>query len=378
MGLSTLNDRSRIPHDVRVRFLDLSIRDANYKAQLLAAVERVMDHGRFILGPEIDQFEKAVAAYCGRRFAVGVGSGSDALFLSLRALGVGAGDEVITTPLTWVATTNAIVLNGATPVFVDIGDDLNLDAGLIEAAVTPRTKAILPVHFTGQMCDMKTIMAVADRYGIAVVEDAAQAFGAEQNGRRAGSIGTLGCFSMNPMKVFNAFGEAGVVITDDSSLAEKLCSLRYAGTVNKEDCHWPSINGRLDTIQAAMLLVGLERVEAKIEARNRIAAAYKQRLAGLVGLPVEKLGFRHTWYSYTIRSGRRDALKAFLTDRGIETKVQHPFLMHRHTAYAGRLEAKVPKAESAVTEILCLPNHQDLTDKEMHLVAEGVRDFHGR
>lgn len=378
MGLSTLNDRSRIPHGVKVRFLDLSIRDANYKARLLAAVERVMDHGRFILGPEIDQFEKAVAAYCGRRFAVGVGSGSDALFLSLRALGVGAGNEVITTPLTWVATTNAIVLNGATPVFVDIGDDLNLDAGLIEAAVTPRTKAILPVHFTGQMCDMKAIMAVADRYGIAVVEDAAQAFGAEQNGRRAGSIGTLGCFSMNPMKVFNAFGEAGAVVTDDGSLAEKLRSLRYAGTINKEDCHWPSINGRLDTIQAAMLLIGLERVEAKIEARSRIAAAYKQRLAGLVGLPVEKLGFRHTWYSYTIRSDRRDALKAFLTDRGIETKVQHPFLMHRHTAYAGRLKAEVPKAESAVAEILCLPNHQDLTDKEIHLVVEGVRDFHGR
>jgi len=360
---------------MKVPFLDLSVKDEALKAELLEAVDRVLSHGRFILGPEHDEFERAVAERCRRRHAVGVGSGSDALFLALRALEIGPGDEVITTPLTWVATTNAIVLNGATPVFVDVRDDLNIDPGLIEAAITKRTKAILPVHFTGQCCDMAAILEVAEKHGVAVIEDAAQAFGATYGGRPAGSFGRLACFSMNPMKVFRGYGEAGAVATDDDALKERLTSLRYAGTVNKEDCHWPSINGRLDTLQAAMLLVNLRHIDGKIEARRRVAESYDRLLDSIVSCPIENPACRHTYYSYTIACDGRDALMAFLLARGVETKIQHPFLMPHHAAYRGKFKASIPVAERLVRRILCIPNHEDMTAEDIAYVAGGIKDY---
>ena len=212
--------------DTRIAFRDLAVRDPELRSQLLAAVDRVLAHGRLILGPEHDQFETATASYCQRRFAVGVNSGTDALYLALRALDVGEGDEVITTPLSWIATVNAIVMTGARPIFVDIGQDLNLDPERLEAAITPRTRAIMPVHFTGQLAAMDAIMAIARQHNIWVVEDGGQAFAARHNGTPSGSFGILGCFSMNPMKVWNAFGEAGAIVGDDLHLKERLCSLR--------------------------------------------------------------------------------------------------------------------------------------------------------
>lgn len=360
---------------MNVPFLDLSVKDENLKAELLEAVDRVLSHGRFILGPEHDQFEQAMADACQRRHGIGVGSGSDALFLALKALEIGPGDEVITTPLTWVATTNAIALNGATPVFVDVRNDFNLDPGLIRAAITERTKAILPVHFTGQSCDMDAILEVAGEHGIPVIEDAAQAFGASYRGQPVGSFGHMACFSMNPMKVFRGYGEAGAIVTNDDHLHERLVSLRYAGTINKEDCHWPSINGRLDTLQAAMLLVNLKHIEAKIEARRNVARAYDAQLDGVVQCPAEHANCQHTYYSYTIVIENRDALKAFLLAKGIETKVQHPFLMPNHTAYRGRLEASIPVAERLVERIICIPNHEDLSEEDVTYVADSIKEF---
>lgn len=360
---------------MKVPFLDLAIKDADFRAELLDAVDGVLRHGRFIMGPEHDRFEDAIADYCGRRHCVGVGSGSDALYLTLRALDIGPGDEVITTPLTWVATTNAIVLTGATPVFVDIADDLNIDAGRIEAAVTERTKAILPVHFTGQMCDVDAIAAIAERHGLHLVEDAAQAFGAAYKDRKAGAFGVASCFSINPMKVFNGFGEAGAVTTDDAALADRLRALRYAGTINKEDCHWPSINGRLDTVQAAMLLKNLPRVAGKIEARRRVAARYRDRLDGAVVCPVEKPGHYHSYYSFTVLADHRDALRDHLANHGVETKVMHPILMPYHTAYKGRFDADIPNAEALVAKILCLPAHEDMTGEAVDYVAQCIKDF---
>ena len=360
---------------MKVPFLDLSVKDADLKAELLEAVERVLSHGRFILGPEHDQFEQAIAERCQRRHGIGVGSGSDALFLALKALEIGPGDEVITTPLTWVATTNAIALNGATPVFVDVREDFNLDPGLIKAAITERTKAILPVHFTGQSCDMDAILEVAGEHGIPVIEDAAQAFGATYGERPVGSFGHMACFSMNPMKVFRGYGEAGAVVTHDDRLHERLVSLRYAGTINKEDCHWPSINGRLDTIQAAMLLVNLKHIEAKIEARRHVAQSYNAQLDGVVQCPLENPNCRHSYYSYTIVVDDRDALKAFLLSKGIETKVQHPFLMPNHTAYRGRFETHIPVAERLVKQIICIPNHEDMTVEDLTYVADCIKEF---
>lgn len=366
-----MTDTKKIP------YLDLSIKDPEFKKALLDAVERVLDHGRFILGPEHDEFENRIAAYCNRRHAVGVGSGTDALFLSLKALGIGIGDEVISTPLTWVATTNAVVLNGATPVFVDIGPNLNIDPGLIEAAITPKTKAILPVHFTGLMCDMEAIQDIADRRNLIVIEDAAQAFGATYKGNRAGSFGNLSCFSINPMKVFNAFGEAGAVTTDDEDLRDTLNSLRYAGTINKEDCHIPSINGRLDTLQAAMLLVNLDRIDDKIATRQKVAEAYGRQLDGIVTCPTVENGHSsHAWYSYTVLAERRDALRDHLTAQGIETKIMHPFLMPYHTAYKGKFQASIPVAEELVEKILCLPNHEEMADDDIHYVTHCIRAFY--
>ncbi|SVD26418.1 uncharacterized protein METZ01_LOCUS379272, partial [marine metagenome] len=245
---------------MKVRYRDLSVHDSVIQKELLNSVKGVLDHGKIILGPEVDEFEKNIANYCGTKYAIGVSCGTNALYLSLKALGVGVGDEVITTPLSWIATVNAIVLTGAVPVFVDIGQDLNIDPELIEEAVTDRTKAIVPVHFTGRLCKMDRINEVAKKKGIFVVEDAAQSFGAKVNGTVAGAFGDTGCFSMNAMKVFCSYGEAGAIVTDDDDLYPKLISYRYNGTINKEDCHTPSINARIDTIQAAMMNVNLKYI----------------------------------------------------------------------------------------------------------------------
>ena len=363
---------------ITIPFRDLAIRDAGLRQSLLDAVDRVLRHGRLILGPEVEQFESAIASYCGRRFAVGVGSGTDALYLSLRALGIGPGDEVITTPLSWIATVNAIVLTGARPVFVDIGDDLNLAAEQVEQAITPRTRAILPVHFTGRLCDIRTIVDIADRHGLPVIEDGGQAFGARLGEDVCGALGTLGCFSMNPMKLLNAFGEAGAVVTDDPGLRDRLLSLRYAGTVGKEDCHTPGLNGRIDTIQAAMLGVMLDHLPAKIERRRAIARVYNTRLDGVVTCPVERPGEVHTYYSHTIQCDHRDGLRDHLAARGIETKIQHAILMPHHPAYRERFAAAVPVAERLVRRILCLPNQEDLAMDAVETVCAAVRAFHGR
>ncbi len=362
---------------MKIPYLDLRVEDKNKKQALLDSVDTVLSHGRIVLGPEVSRFEDEIAGLCTTRFAVGVGSGTDALYLALRSLGIGPGDEVITTPLSWIATANAIALCGATPVFVDIDEDLNINVDLIPAAITDKTRAILPVHFTGKMCDMPRIIEIASAHpGVVVVEDAAQAFGAKLNGMPAGSFGTIGAFSMNPMKVLNAYGEAGVAVTNDADLNEKLISLRYAGTINKEDCHTPSINGRLDTIQAAMMLVELGYLDEKIARRREIARFYSEALKDVVACPEEPEGYFHVYYSYTIRSGKRDELKEFLASRGVETKIQHPILMPFHTAYRDKYaSSNLPMARRVVGEILCIPNHEGMRDEEVEYVAACVREF---
>lgn len=361
---------------MKISYRNLSVKDPVLKAELLEAVDRVLSHGRLILGPELISFEEKIATYCGRRYAIGVNSGTDALYLALRALDVGPGDEVITTPLSWIATVNAIVLAGATPVFVDIGRDLNINAELIEGAITPRTRAIVPVHFTGQMCDMTHIMNLADSRQLLVIEDGAQAFGAERDGIKCGASGKLSCFSMNPMKVYNAYGEAGAILTDDDAIKGRLESLRYNGTVNKQDCHFPSLNGRLDTIQAAMLLVSLKHLEKKIESRRGIAETYRRLLTDLVQCPIEHPESRHIYYAYTILAERRDQLMRYLAEQGIETQVQHPIPMPHHTAYRGRFMANIPECEEAVQKILCLPNQDDMTGEEIGYVCRSIREFY--
>ena len=363
---------------MEIRYRDLSVTDFALRARLLDSIDKVLQHGRFILGPEHTDFEERMAAYCGRQHGIGVNSGTDALFLALKAAGIGEGDEVITTPLSWIATANAIVLAGAEPVFADIREDLNIDPARIEALITDRTRAIIPVHFTGQMCEMETIMEIAARHDLIVIEDGAQAFGAKRNDRICGSYGTMSCFSMNPMKVYNGYGEAGAIVTDDADIREKLTILRYGGTINKQDCVYPSLNGRLDTIQAAMLVISLDYLEEKIEKRREIAALYNDRLDNVVRCPRALPGNKHIYYAYSVLADDRDALMSHLAERGVETQVQHPIPMPRHTAYRDRFDVDIPVAERAANEILCLPNQEDLVgEREVDYVTGCIREFYG-
>ena len=361
---------------MKIPYRDLSVKDSVLKKELLHTVDKVLSHGRIILGPEVEEFEKKVALFCQKKYAVGMNSGTDALYLALRSLDIKPGDEVITTPLSWIATANAIVLCGARPVFVDISEDLNMNADLIERAVTSKTKMIVPVHFMGKLCDMRKILEVARIHNLYVVEDAAQAFGAHIKGKRAGSFGDVNAFSMNPMKVLRAYGEAGCVTTDSKDVYEKLLSLRYAGTINKEDCHYPSFNGRIDTLQAAMLIVDLKYVQEKIEKRRKIAEAYTKALKDIVMCPKENDSY-HVYYGYTIITEKRDELKEYLATCGVETKIQHPILMPYHSAYRGKYECQIPVAERIVNQILCIPNEETLSDEEVQYTVGCIKSFFG-
>lgn len=361
----------------KIRFKNLSVVNPALKQELLGAVEQVLEHGIFILGPEVERLEGALAGLCERKFCIGVNSGTDALYLALRALDIGPGDEVITTPLSWIATLNAIVLTGATPVFADIADDLNIDPEKVAPLVTGRTKAILPVNFTGNMCRMDRLLAIAQQHNLHLVEDAAQSFASTYQGKPSGSFGVASCLSINPMKNLSSYGEAGAVLTDDPELAEKLRALRYAGTVNREDCHYPSVNGRIDTLQAAMILVNLRYLEEKLGKIRWLADYYGARLSDTVLCPREVPGTRHTFYNYTIMTPRRDELMRFLLDNSIEVKIQHPILMPLHTAYKNRYSPEIPNARGLVSQILCLPCHDKLTEADAEFICGKVREFFG-
>jgi len=360
---------------LKVPFLDLRVSSVE-KESLLEAIARVFEHGRFILGPEVERLEALIANYCRRKFAIGTGSGTDALFLALKALQIGPGDEVITTSLSWIATTNAIAMTGATVVFADIGDDLNIDPESVRHLITKKTKAIVPVHYTGKVCNVDALRQLADQNKVKLIEDAAQAFGALYREKPAGSFGDVACFSMNPMKVFAACGEAGMVLTDDGAVYERLIALRYNGTVNKESCIATSLNGRLDTIQAAILIERLSHLDAIIAKRRQNADFYNKSLADVVRVPFERPYEKDIYYTYQIQTSRRDALKHFLEDKGIEVKIQHPMLMCEQAIYRKLLCKPVVRAQQLVKEILCLPIHEKLEQAQLEYVVETIKDFY--
>lgn len=358
-----------------IPFLDLRVTDATERQELLDAMNIVLQHGRLILGPEVQALEQRMAAQCGRQYGVGVNSGTDAVFLGLKSLGLGPGDEVITTSFSWIATANAIALTGATPVFADIRDDLNIDPASVARLITPRTRVILPVHYTGKVCRMPAILEIAAAHNLLIVEDAAQAFAARYAGQPAGAFGTIACFSMNPTKVLGACGDAGMILTDRRDLYERLVSLRYNGTLNRELCVEASLNARLDTLQAAVLLKRLDRIEALIQTRRSLAAHYSDLLNGIVALPTETPDERDIYYIYTIRTPHRDALMAFLTERGVETKIRHPYLMPEQPAYRHNNRGEYVNAQRLIKQILCLPIHEKLSVADVEYVADCVREF---
>jgi dTDP-4-amino-4,6-dideoxygalactose transaminase len=361
-----------------VPYVDLGQQHRPLKGELLAAVERVLDHGGFILGPEVEAFEEAFAALCGSRHAIGVDNGTSALMLTLRGLCIGPGDEVITAPNSFLASASAIALVGARPVFADVGDDYNLDPERLEAAITPRTRAIIPVHLTGRPAAMDPILDLAARHDLAVIEDAAQAVGARYRDRPVGSLGKVGCFSLHPLKNLSAAGDAGIITTDDDRLAAALRQARNHGLRDRDACDFWSPNCRLDALHAAMLRVKLEKLGEWTAARRRHAAFYREALRDVVQVP-EELPHEHAVYhTFIIQAERRDALQRFLEGRGIATKVHYPIPIHRQKAAAdlGYGPGSFPRAEAQAGRILSLPVYPELTVEQRQAVVEGIHDFY--
>ncbi|MEW6221248.1 MAG: DegT/DnrJ/EryC1/StrS family aminotransferase [Thermodesulfobacteriota bacterium] len=362
-----------------IPFVDLAAHNRPLAEDLAAAFRSVLESGQYILGPVVEQLEQALAQYCGTRFAVGVSSGTDALFLAMRALGVGPGDEVITVPNTFVATVSTIIACGGRPVFVDVGDDLNMDVSRVEAAITPRTRAIIPVHLTGRPVAMAPLLDLAAARGIPVVEDAAQAMGALDHGRRVGSLGTLGCFSLHPLKVLPGVGDGGIITTGDAELARRLRALRNFGLVDRDTVAEWGYNCRLDPLQAALLLVKLPHLEGWIAARRRIAGRFRQRLASLVTVPLEAPDTKPVYQTFVIQSDRRQALQEHLARAGIETRIHYPVPLHLQPAarVLGHRRGDFPKAEALADRILSLPIYPELADTAVERIIHAIETFHG-
>jgi dTDP-4-amino-4,6-dideoxygalactose transaminase len=370
---------------MKVPLLDLVRQYQCIKDEVQAAIMPVIEKQQFIMGPQVKTCEAAVAAYSGCRFGVGTSSGTDAILLSLMTEGIGAGDEVITTPYTFFATGGCIARVGAKPVFVDIDPvTFNIRADLVEAAVTEKTRAIVPVHLFGQCAEMDPILDVAARHRLVVIEDAAQAIGAEYKGRRAGSIAHYGCFSFFPSKNLGAFGDGGMVVTNSPEKAERLAIFRNHGA--KPKYYHKSIGGnfRLDTLQAAVIEVKLRHLDAWTEGRQANAARY-ERLFAAAGL-VEKGAAilpritqnRHIFNQYVIRAKERDRLQAFLKEREIGSEVYYPVSLHRQECfqYLGCREGDFPESEKAARETLALPVFPELRDEEAEYVVRTISEFH--
>lgn len=362
--------------------LDLKAQYAAIEPEIDVAIKEVLLSSAFVLGPAVRDLERQVAAYCECQHGVGVASGTDALRLTLAALGVGPGDEVITTPFTFIATANTISHCGATPVFVDIDPQTyNLDSTAVAAAITPRTRAVLPVHLYGQPADMDPIMALAEAHGLYVIEDAAQAIGARYKGRRVGSIGHAGCLSFYPTKNLGAYGDGGMVVTNDAVLAEKIDVLRRQGSRKKYHAEVLGFNSRLDSLQAAILGVKLKYLDGWNAARRQVAQRYNRLLQGLpVTIPYESLDMVHVYHQYTIRAPQRNALAAHLQERGIGTMVYYPMPIHLQALYANSEHppAHLPVSEAASQEVLSLPMYPELTEAQQQGIAQAIREFYGR
>ncbi len=370
---------------MQVPLLDLTKQYAALRAEIEPAVLELMASQQFILGPKVAEFECALAGYCGARYAVGVSSGTDALLIALMAEGVGAGDEVITSPYTFFATAGSIARLGARPVFVDIDPGtFNLRADRVEAAITPRTKAIMPVHLFGQLADMDPLLEMARRRGVAVIEDAAQAIGAEHQGRRAGAIGDYGCFSFFPSKNLGGFGDGGAVTTNDETRYRRLVRLRNHGMEPKYFHGEIGGNFRLDALQAIVLHIKLRHLEAWHAARARNAERYARlfREAGLLHKGIVRLPQAATdhpvWNQYVIRAARRDELMAHLKTTGIGCEIYYPVPLHlqKCLAYLGYTEGAFPEAERAARETLALPIYPELTEAQQSAVVDAIAAFY--
>jgi dTDP-4-amino-4,6-dideoxygalactose transaminase len=376
---------------MKVPFFDLTPQFHSIQEEIKSALDEVFKSQQFILGPKVEALEQAIAQYSQTRYAIGVASGSDALLLSLMALGIGAGDEVIVPPYTFFATAGSVSRLKAIPVFADIDPDTyNVDPSKVEQKITLRTKAIIPVHLFGQCADMDPLLQIARRKQIFVIEDAAQALGAEYqphlnaNGRRAGQMGDLGCFSFYPTKNLGAFGDAGMVVTNNPDLAEKIRLLRVHGSQPKYFHKWIGINSRLDTIQAAILLVKFRHLEKWTKERQRKAKRYGELFQDLLPsvhglqLPTIQYKNRHIFHQYVIRVQERDRLRQFLVENGIGTDIYYPLPLHLQECYSflKYRRGDLPISEKASEESLALPIYPELTEDQQMMVVDRIKAFY--
>lgn len=366
---------------VKVPLLDLTMQNGCLRDEIARAMDEVIRSNHFIMGSQVETFEKQVAEYLGVKHAIGVSSGTDALVAALMAVGIQPGDEVITTPFTFFATAGSIARRNARPVFVDIEPDtFNISPKLVEKAITSKTRAIIPVHLFGQSAEMDPIMEVARRFNLKVIEDGAQAIGSKHKGRKVGGIGHLGCFSFFPSKNLGCFGDGGLITTNDGDLAEMCRVMRAHGSKVKYYHTHVGGNFRLDTLQAAILSVKLPHLESWHEGRRRNAAWYDEHLAGLpITLPAVRPHNETIYNQYTIRvpAGRRDALRKHLSDAGIGSEVYYPVPLHRQECFAhlGYKEGSLPHSETAAREVLSIPIYPELTREQMEHVVRAVGLF---
>ena len=375
---------------MKVPFVDLKAQYESIKDEMNVAIQQVLDSSSFVGGPFVEKFEREFAAFCGCKVAVGVGSGTEALWLSLLALGIGPGDEVITVPNTFIATAEAISFCGAKPIFVDIEEETytmdpqKLDDFLkirnSQSAIRNSVKAIIPVHLFGQMADMDPIMEIAKAHNLFVIEDACQAHGAEYKGKRAGSIGDAGCFSFYPGKNLGAYGEAGAVVTNDDSIAEKIKILRDHGQPQKYHHDVIGWNARMDGFQGAILSIKLKHLPSWNEARRKNARLYDERLADVEGIliPQEAKYAKHVYHIYAIRAQKRDELIPFLAQRDIACGIHYPIPIHLQKAYRylGSQKGSFPVSERCARELVSLPMFPELTDEQIEHVGTEIKHFY--
>lgn len=369
-----------VKSNLKIPYVDVGRQHRAIKNDLLQAVAQVLEEGKFVLGPQVGHFECEFSGLVGVPYSIGVNSGTDAMILALRSLGIGPGDEVLTAVNSFVSSASAIALVGAKPVLVDVRDDFNIDPTHAESLINRKTKAIIPVHLTGRPAPMDEIMDIARKHDLLVIEDAAQAVCARHRGRPVGSFGHANAFSLHPLKTLNACGDGGVLTTNSLEISEKVRELRNLGLRSRENCVEWSSNSRLDTIQAAMLLVKLKHLSHWTERRRENAALYRQMLKGIgeVVLPDDPSHMYSVYHTFVVQVERREALREFLADRGIGTQIHYPSPIHLQDCALGLRYQRgdFPVAEKQSTKILSLPIYPELGEEELQTVADAIRTFY--
>jgi dTDP-4-amino-4,6-dideoxygalactose transaminase len=362
---------------MQIQFVDLARQFRSLEPELTQAFVDVGRSGVYIMGERLESFERRIAAYCGVTHVVGVADGSAALFLILKAAGVGPGDEVVTVANSFIATAWTVVAAGARPVFVDAGTDMNIDPNKIEAALTPRTRAIVPVHLTGRPADMDAINDIAQSRGLFVMEDAAQAIGARYRSKRVGSLGNAAGFSLHPLKNLGVYGDGGLITTDDGALASTLRKLRNHGLRNRDECESWGYNSRLDPLQAALAQIKLDKLDAWNERCREIATAYRSGLSNYVQVPEDKPWEESVYHNFVIRTDRRDALMEHLKQNGVDTRIHYPIPLHLQEAARdlGYKAGDFPNVESDARRMISLPIYPELADQEVGYVVHVVQSF---